>query len=374
MALATSRTTSTPAGVARRSGWAGLRRSALYMVLMCSGIALLLTVMDRGGLAAKMVYSFSIGACCWLIIDGGRLGAAHLLARLRLARGQDATDRPGFPGWGLMIPLVLLGMTLGPMAGLAIADLLTGHRSPGLFQLGSASAQVTLVISVLATLATLFTFTLLERLATARALAEAAQRAAAENRLKLIEAQLEPHMLFNTLANLRVLIGLDPTRAQEMLDRLIGFLRATLGASRVASHPLQAEFERLHDYLALMQVRMGERLQVRFELPADLAQVPVPPLLLQPLVENSIRHALEPRVEGGRIEVRALRDAGGLLLQVRDTGAGLASAATGGTRFGLQLVQERLAALYGPAASLALAPADDSEGGMIASVRIPLPG
>ena len=326
-----------PAG-ARRTGWAGLRRSMPYMVVMCSGIALMLTAMDRGGLLGKMIYSFSIGACCWLIIDGGRFGAAHLLARLRLARGQGPAATPGFPGWGLMIPLVLLGMTLGPMAGLAIADLLTGHRSPGLFQLGSASAQVTLVVSVLATLASLFTFTLLERLATARALAEAAQRAAAENRLKLIEAQLEPHMLFNTLANLRVLIGLDAPRAQEMLDRLIGLLRATLGASRVASHPLQAEFERLQDYLALMQVRMGERLQVRFELPAELAPVPVPPLLLQPLVENSIRHGLEPRVEGGRIEVRALRDAAGLLLQVRDTGGGLAGAASGGTRLGLQLV------------------------------------
>src|SRR2546428_7082195 len=121
---------------------------------------------------------------------------------------------------------------------------------------------------------------------------KAAKHSAAESKLKLLESKLEPHMLFNTLANLGVLIGTDPPRAQAMLDRLIAFLRATLEASRSGSHPLAAEFARIADYLELMQVRMGARLRSRLELPDDLAALPVPPLLLQPLVENAIQHGL----------------------------------------------------------------------------------
>ena len=151
----------------------------------------------------------------------------------------------------------------------------------------------------------MLTLSLLERLAHARADAEAARRAAAENQLKLLESQLEPHMLFNTLANLRVLIGIDPPRAQAMLDRLIAFLRATLNASRSTLHPLATEFERIGDYLALMGMRMGPRLQSQLSLPDALRDVGVPPLLLQPLVENSIKHGLEPQIAGGRIEVDA---------------------------------------------------------------------
>jgi LytS/YehU family sensor histidine kinase len=202
---------------------------------------------------------------------------------------------------------------------------------------------------------------------------EAAERSAAEAQLKLLQSQLEPHMLFNTLANLRVLIGTDPARAQAMLDRLIAFLRATLTASRSGSHALADEFERVGDYLALMAVRMGPRLRVQVDLPESLRQLPVPPLLLQPLVENCIRHALEPKVQGGRIDLSAARDGDVLLLRVRDTGIGLANVApSNGTKFGLRQVRERLATLYGARASLTLEEAPGDEGGTLATVRLPL--
>ena len=200
-----------------------------------------------------------------------------------------------------------------------------------------------------------------------------AQRDASEAQLKLLESQLEPHMLFNTLANLRVLIGIDPPRAQAMLDQLIAFLRATLSASREPFHTLSAEFNRVSDYLQLMRVRMGERLQVRLDLPAELAALSVPPLLLQPLVENAIKHGLEPHVSGGRIEVGAKWMGEQIVLTVRDTGAGLSeNAASAGTRFGLDQVRKRLATIYGAAASLELGPAADREGGTCAVVRIPV--
>jgi LytS/YehU family sensor histidine kinase len=199
----------------------------------------------------------------------------------------------------------------------------------------------------------------------------AAQRDVAETQLKLLESQLEPHMLFNTLANLRVLIALDPPRAQTMLDQLIAFLRATLSASRATLHPLSAEFARVGDYLELMKVRMGDRLQPEFDLPPGLAAQPMPPLLLQPLVENAIKHGLEPHVEGGRLVVSARRDGDALVLTVRNTGAGLSAAPADGTHFGLEQVRQRLATLYGEAASLTLAAADDADGGTLATVRLP---
>jgi len=211
-----------------------------------------------------------------------------------------------------------------------------------------------------------------ETIAAKEAAMQAAQRQAAEHQLKLLESQLEPHMLFNTLANLRVLIGVDPQRARAMLDQLIAFLRATLAGSRAAQHPLRAEFARLTDYLALMQVRMGGRLQTRVELPEALAELPVPPLLLQPLVENCIKHGLEPALAGGCIDVRAARDGGTLVLSVRDTGAGLSTPAVEGTQFGLVQVRERLAALYGARAALTLTRADDAEGGTLATIRLPI--
>jgi signal transduction histidine kinase len=369
----------TPAAVARPPRWKHMRRSVVFVLSMCVGIAALLSTMRGSRFTTNLTYSLCIGLCCWIVIDAGRVTAAVFIDRLRAARGQPLLPHAGFPGWPWMVSLVVLGMVVGPVVGTAAADLMLGNQTPNVLQLGSPNSQVTMLLTVLASLGSVIALTAMERLATTRAEAEAAQRAAAENQLKLLESQLEPHMLFNTLANLRVLIALDPARAQAMLDRLISFLRATLGASRVAQHALAAEFARLGDYLALMQVRMGERLQTQFDLPQDLAGCPVPPLLLQPLVENAIKHGLEPRVAGGRIHVSAQRDGPVLVLQVRDTGAGLAhdvAAAADSTKFGLAQVRERLATLYGAQASLSLsaAPDDahDGDGGTLAVVRLPL--
>ena len=363
------------AALARPSWWSHLLRSAVFVGLLCVGIAGLLSAMKRGDFGGNLVYSLCIGLCCWFIIDVGRLSMAFGLDRLRLARGQAPLPHAVFPGWAWMTVCVVLGMLVGPVAGTAIADLVLGNSTPSVLQLGTPSSQVTMLLTVLASIASVVTLTSLERLANAKATAEAAQRTAAENQLKLLESQLEPHMLFNTLANLRVLITMDPARAQAMLDQLIAFLRATLGASRVAQHPLSAEFSRLSDYLALMKVRMDQRLQTSFDLPADLGDSRVPPLLLQPLVENAIKHGLEPTVNGGRIHVSAERAGPRLVLRVRDTGVGLSpvrSADPGGTKFGLEQVRERLATLYGAQATLELTEApNDGEGGTLATIRLP---
>jgi LytS/YehU family sensor histidine kinase len=175
-------------------------------------------------------------------------------------------------------------------------------------------------------------------------------------------------MMFNTLANLRALIAVDPARAQQMLDHMIAYLRATLDASRATTHSLRTEFDRLHDYLELMAIRMGPRLTYALDLPEDLADLPVPALLLQPLVENSIKHGLEPKVEGGRIEVRARREGASVVIEVRDSGVGANAHGNAGKGFGLVQIRERLSALHGPGASLDFS--TDPQG---AHARIALP-
>jgi len=339
---------------------------------LCLGIAVILTAID-GNFPKKLLYSFCIGVACTTIVDFTRLADAWLSDRLRQSRSLPPQDEQ--KGWRGALVGSLVAMLLGPPLGLALVGLITGQPSESLRNLDLDSARITLVFSVVGTVFAVVVLSTMERLAAARAQAEAAQRLAAENQLRLLQSQLEPHMIFNTLANLRVLIGLEPARAQEMLDHLIHFLRATLNASRTEAHPLATEFERIADYLALMGVRMGPRLQVRLDLPDDLRTVPVPPLLLQPLVENAIKHGLEPHVQGGQITVSARREGSDLVLIVRDTGQGLVEAAvdTQATQFGLSQVRQRLATLYGQAAALSLQGAPDESGGTLASVRMPMP-
>jgi signal transduction histidine kinase len=333
-------------------------RHLMLGVPLAAVIALFFSIAFQDRYDTNFVYSLCIGLICQFAIDLGRHGAARLMGR------------KNWPGWPEALLVILLAVWLGINGGYALAGWILDRpvAAPGLRD------GRTLFIIVAISLVASTGFTLLTwaraRLAASDAQTQRAQRAAAENQLKLLESQLEPHMLFNTLANLRVLIGMDPPRAQAMLDRLIAFLRATLEASRTGSHPLAAEFERLTDYLALMQVRMGARLQFAFDLPNTLRALPVPPLLLQPLVENAIQHGLEPKVEGGLIDVQARRDGAVLVLTVRDSGVGLASAATPGTRFGTQQVRERLAALYGDAATFTLEAAPD--GGTVARITLPL--
>ena len=294
--------------------------------------------------APNIVYSLFIGLTIWAVIDIGR----HLL---------PASSETGWPGGWQGMLLVVGGIVAGWFVGNAAGDAVC--RTFGLYGGGSVHVhgekeiRTGILITLLAGIAGSYWFYtrnksdyLLRQMAEAR-------RHADEARLKLLETQLEPHMLFNTLANLRALIAVDPARAQEMLDHMIAYLRATLDASRATTHPLQAEFDRLRDYLELMKIRMGPRLSYELALPPDLAGVRVPTLLLQPLVENSIQHGLEPKVRGGRIAVRARREGERLLLEVEDTGVGEASKGSGGKGFGLAQVRERLQALHGERARLA---------------------
>ena len=323
-------------------------------------IALLLTAFGVGDFGVNLIYSHCIGVSIWLLIEA----ALYWLM-----------PEPDLQ-WRRMYLLVPLSVVLGYAIGLYLAAALLGHP---LGWFGSGPPRVVLgylLLSLIAGGTLSYYFMSSEQLASASeemalasARTETAQRQATESQLKLLQTQLDPHMLFNTLANLRALIATNPVAATEMLDRLNAYLRATLSASRATTHSLQAEFERLRDYLELMAVRLGARLQYSLELPPELSQCPVPTLLLQPLVENAIGHGLEPKVEGGRITVRASRSAGQLTLEVQDSGIGMASGDAATDGFGLSQVRERLASAYGELASFELR--SDQASGTLARISFP---
>ena len=334
---------------------------------LCLMVATVLTLVGMPWWIA-LVYSLCIGNLTSLLIHLGRWGLTWRQVR---RGGLDATlaQRHGWPGWGPMSGVVVLSVLVAYPLGSAIAGALTGtasemHQHP--WRTWVALFAVSLVP---AAVGTVYFRAKAQVSAAETELAEVA-RHAAETELRLLQSQLEPHMLFNTLANLRALIGLDPAAAQAMLDHMIAWLRSTLSASRRERHPLHDEFRHAEDYLALMKVRMGDRLQTGLDLPRPLADLPVPPLLLQPLVENAIRHGLEPLRGPARLELHARQEGDQLCLEVLDNGIGLEAArGSAGTGFGLTQVRERLATLHGPHASLELLP--HPEGGTLARVRLP---
>jgi signal transduction histidine kinase len=301
-------------------------------------IALGLSAFGGGDFGGTLVYSHCIGLCIWLLIE---VGQRYLITNRALQ-------------WRRLYLIVPFSVTLGYFVGLYLAAWLLNQETGGIWTEHPRQVLGFLLMSLTAGGALTYYFMSREQLASARegmahasAQTEAAQRHAAESKLLLLQSQLEPHMLFNTLANLRALIGANPAQAQEMLDRLVAYLRATLSASRATVHSLRAEFDRLHDYLELMAVRMGPRLQYTLDLPFELAELTMPPLLLQPLVENAIKHGLEPKVEGGSITVRARQADGRLMLEVLDTGVGPTPDHASADGFGLTQVRDRLATAYG---------------------------
>src|SRR5262249_24588181 len=159
-----------------------------------------------------------IGIPCWFFIDTGRLLAARAIRR---ARPDHALARYGWPGWGWMSVCIVVGVMLAHPLGMLLARLVTGEQAASPMTAGVEALLGRLLLSLAAAVAITHFFYSRDRVSATRAQAEAAQRLATEHRLRLLESQIEPHMLFNTLANLRALIALDPPRAQLMLDRLI---------------------------------------------------------------------------------------------------------------------------------------------------------
>ena len=199
-------------------------------------------------------------------------------------------------------------------------------------------------------------------------------RQVTEARLQALQAQVEPHFLYNTLANVQALTEVDPPAANQMVGHLIQYLRASLPKMRENTSTVGQEVERVRAYLNILKMRMGARLEFGIDVPDDMLTAPFPPMMLPSLVENAIKHGLEPQRDGGRIDVIVSRmftaDGDRIRLQVKDTGRGLSDApiqAGGGV--GLSNLRERLTALYGDKARFTIESNDPK--GVVATIELP---
>ena len=188
--------------------------------------------------------------------------------------------------------------------------------------------------------------------------------------MRMLQAQIEPHFLFNTLATIQSLIGRSPEKANLMMDNFIAYLRQSLSASRSQEGTVKQEFDLLRHYLELLKIRMGDRLRFALDVADDLGGAPLAPMLLQPIVENAIKHGLEPKVEGGMVRVSARRDGVHMVLSVTDNGLGFSEYAdSSGDGVGLSNLRERIAVLYDGQATLTVAEANP---GTEITIRVPL--
>lgn len=342
------------------------RRPLLQRLMIVWAVALLIGLATWIGSRANghpsafdvsLVYAYAISTFIWLLTDLPRFVFKRLLR----------SPAPYY--WPPALPatlMLLVGIPLGYVLGTLVGDAYSGKSTWELWQI-NRNRFWGLMVSALALSAAFVAYFY------QRGKAESLANEVTQAQLMLLQSQLEPHMLFNTLAHLRALIGQDTARAHAMLDHLNDYLRTTLQATRLpmyqALHPLGDEFSRLGDYLSLMAIRMGPRMAFELDLPPALATASVPRFILQPLVENAIRHGLEPQVAGGRIEVQARAEGAQLLLMVRDNGSGISELALADAArplqadgaqvdpsWGLSHVRQRLATLYGPRAGMRITP------------------
>ena len=256
----------------------GFPFALIAVVAFNTGIAALLTLVGYGGgIGENFVFSQCIGLSVLLLIHFGWRGF------------WPVRKPPRAPFIGLIVAAIIAGW----LGGSAIASALLG-----LPWTAGRSAMAALGVTVAAGAAGTWFFW-------SRHKAAELERGRVEAQLRLLQAQIEPHFLFNTLANLDALIATDPARARLMLGHLNDYLRATLAAARKERNSLEEEFALLRNYLEVLAIRMGARLKYELALPEALAALQVPPMLLQPLVENALKHGLEPKVEGGSVRVSA---------------------------------------------------------------------
>jgi sensor histidine kinase YesM len=334
--------------------------TAIFNVAIAAMVTYVLRIHDV--FSVNLVISMCIGTLMVSIIDGGRL----------LLWG---TGKPP------VLPFTLLFVIALPVSlylGNEIASLILGIPAEKIVEVRDKNLIGFFTLFLLACMSATWFFWSRSRVEQLKAETEAEkarvaaiEKQAMQAQLQMLQAQIEPHMLFNTLANLQSLVTVDAARAQQMLDQLIQYLRATLSSSRAGTTSLAHEFTLIEAYLGLMKVRMGARLSYTLELPEHLRDTMVPPMLLQPLVENAIKHGLEPAIGGGHIAVIASQQEDGLHLSVIDTGLGLdIQCDSAGTHIGVANTRERLHALYGTRASFSLLP--NTPTGAIAQLTIPL--
>ena len=275
-----------------------------------------------------------------------RLAGRWLPAPLVERMSQVRDLRAGMALGALSLAAIILGMSIG----FTIVPILVGFKLWGMF------------VSLPAALTKFAVFILFVMGANwawwrSRLRQQQLQGEVTEARLRLLQGQIEPHLLFNTLANIQSLMDYDPPRAKRMLETFSGYLRASLSQLRRGDSTLEAELDMASQYLCLLQIRMEERLRFRIDASAQARLASMPTLMLQPLVENAIQHGLAPKLDGGSVVVQAEVRAGRLEIRVLDDGMGLTAPGQPprpGSGMALANLRSRLQAQFGAQASLVL--------------------
>jgi len=296
-------------------------------------IAIFLTYIGYGqGFSLNFIFSQSIGLfICACVLFGEYFFQSRSPARNAL--------------------LIAAAIITGTVAGSFLASALTGIPLSLMWQGEPISLLQLLFLGLLFGSIITYFFSSREKIAQAQALIQeerikrlSLEKEGLETRLQLLQAQVEPHFLFNSLSNILSLLDTDAGRGKEMLADLIRYLRASLSRTRGKTATLEQEMELIRAYMNIYKVRMGDRLRYRIEIPDHLKARPFPPMLIQPLVENAIRHGLEPKIEGGEISIMAQENEDYLRLAVSDTGIGLDEKTPAG--IGLSNIRERLQTLF----------------------------
>ncbi len=274
----------------------------------------------------------------------------------------------------LQTAVYLGGLLFGSMGGALLGSVLVGIQ-PLLFFKESGIFGQTLILGLIFGSVITYFFSSRERLAETREQLQderikriTGEKALVEADLKRLQAQVEPHFLFNTLSNVLSLIDTDPATGKIMLKSLTGYLRTSLDRTRRETSTIGQEMDMIQDYMEIHRIRMGDRFAYQVDATQAARHLPFPPMLIQPLVENALRHGLEPKIEGGRVDVRVIETEKSVQVIISDTGVGILGNEDRGV--GLSNVRERLVALYGTRGKFSLE--ENQPTGSIATIEVPL--
>jgi hypothetical protein len=325
--------------------------SVLLNAAVNTVIAVIITAIGVGkGFPVTLVFSQCIGFSIFFAN----------LAALPLYRGASRTST--------QVMIIAAAVIAGAIIGTLLGALANGFRPLPFFQEHFGYFTQVILFALLFGFVISYIFISLSIISEEKIKRLEVEKSVIEAELRLVQSQMEPHFLFNTLANVRSLIDTDPRKAGDMLETFVAFLRTSLRTGRERTAPLSQELDVVKSYLDLFTMRMGERLRYKIDLPDALRGVRIPPLLIQPLVENAVKHGLEPSINGGEVTVAAERADGKIRIRVADSGVGIGETA-GGSGIGLENVRRRLAIMYGDAGRLVIEENDPS--GVKVLIEIP---
>ncbi len=318
-------------------------------------IALFIVVMQPGtSFMVSFIYSQSIGISI----------ASLVITTSKLMK----TTRPVY-----QFLFISAAVFLGAVIGIAIGGTAAGRLIHGAMPVIRPEEQTkfylyNLLYALLFGAIISYVFISLQKISNEKIKRLEVEKNAVITEIKLLQSQMEPHFLFNTLSNILGLIDPDPEKAKRMLESFTQFLRASLVTARSETVALAQELDVVKNYLDIFAVRMGERLKYSIDIPADLQAVRIPPLLIQPLVANAVKHGLEPSKNGGELVVSGAREGSLVRISVSDSGLGI-NELSPGSGIGVENIRKRLDLVYGGRAKLVFE--ENKPGGLKAIIEFP---